>query len=204
MSAEPVAKRIADVQMELLGIKIPKSGYNPFNKNHYHELSDLFPPVLTACYKRCLFLKFDFTDSQAMLFVCDMNNIEDYIKYTVPMPVIRKLNKKMNIMQSEGSFITYLKRYLLVNAFHIQEDDVAEVITPDETNHDDGEDNKPLIKEKPRRDKPEVIDKALTDLKRKGVKITKASLFSNCNQLGMSDDIRKQVIDWISKNCEAE
>ena len=199
MSTESVAKRIADVQMELLGMKIPKSGYNPFNKNDYHELSDLFPPVLKACYKRGLFLKFDFTDSQAMLYVCDMNNIEDYIKYTVPMPTIKELNKKMNIMQSEGSFITYLRRYLLMTAFHIQEEDVAEAITLDD------EESKPLIKDKaakPKSDKPEVISKAIAELKKEGVKINKAILFSKCNKIGIPDNERQQVIDWIGKNCK--
>ena len=44
----------------------------------------------------------------------------------VPMPEVRELNGGMNIMQSEGAYITYLKRYLLTNMFLIMEKDVVD------------------------------------------------------------------------------
>lgn len=134
MSECTVYQRIAEIQIELMGMKIPKSGNNRFNKHKYHELEDLIPPILKECFKRELMLDFTFTSDEAILKVRDWNTPSDMASTRLPMPKISELNGGMNVAQSEGAFITYFKRYLLVNMFLIMEKDVidAEIEEPEE------------------------------------------------------------------------
>lgn len=126
MSECTVYQRIAEIQIELMGMKIPKSGNNRFNKHKYHELEDLIPPILKECFKRELMLDFTFTSDEAILKVRDWNTPSDMASTRLPMPKISELNGGMNVAQSEGAFITYFKRYLLVNMFLIMEKDVID------------------------------------------------------------------------------
>lgn len=198
-----VSAKIEEIQFALLSHEFPKSGYNKFSKNRYHELKDILPPIMKECHKRDLVLLFNFDSALATLDVADKNNVKNFYRFTMPMPKGGALNKQMNEIQSIGADSTYLKRYLLMNAFLILEDDVADALEPANESQEDVE--------KPSKDKvaknngtPEVITKALIDLDNKGVPITKASVYSKCNQLGMSDDIRKTVIDWIGENVKGD
>ena len=126
MSDSTVYQRIAEIQIELMEMKIPKTGYNRFNKHKYHELEDLIPPILKECFKRELMLDFTFTSDEAILKVRDWNTPADMASTRLPMPKISELNGGMNVAQSEGAFITYFKRYLLTNMFLIMEKDVID------------------------------------------------------------------------------
>ena len=107
-------------------MELPKSGYNKFNKFHYHELEDILPAIFQECYAQELFLEFSFTNELAQLKIRNWNEPGDSLITSVPMPEIVPLNKGMNVMQSEGSYITYTKRYLLTSIFHIMEKDVID------------------------------------------------------------------------------
>ena len=197
-----ILKKIAIIQKNLLETELPKSGHNKFAGFDYHELEDILPSIQLECFKQELILLFDFTEKQAILKVTNWNDLKDYVEFTVPMPVIQPMNKKMNVMQSEGAYITYLKKYLLGNAFLILERSVVETLP-----HEVEEDHKdePLIKEKPAKpETPAIINDALIDLDKKGVPITRASLFSKCSQLGLKKDERKAVTDWIKKNIKED
>ena len=107
-------------------MELPKSGYNKFGKYHYYELEDILPAIFQECYNQELFLEFSFTNELAQLKIRNWNEPGESLITSVPLPEIVPLNKGMNIMQSEGSYITYAKRYLLVNIFHIMEKDVID------------------------------------------------------------------------------
>ena len=199
-----VTSKISEIQLVLMNEKIPKSGYNKFNKNHYHELKDILPPVVRECNKRDLVLLFNFNHDYGYLDVCDKNNVDNYYRFSMPMPELKALNKKMNAVQSIGADVTYLKRYLIVNAFLILEDDVADALEPEEA---ETESSKPLIKEKKgkneRKNKtPEKINQALIDLDAKGVKITRMSVFSRVKAMLDDDEDRQPYIEWIEKNIK--
>ena len=109
----------------------------------------------------------------------------------------------MNVIQSIGADSTYLKRYLLVNAFLILEDDVADALEPDA---DTSKKSEVSVKEK-KSEKPEtpsIITQALIGLDKKGVKITRASVYSKCTQIGLNEDNRKEVMNWIENNIKEE
>ena len=121
-----IYQKIAGIQKNLLHKELPKSGYNKFGKFKYYELEDILPAIFSECYEQELFIEFSFTNDLAQLKIRNWKEPGESVITSVPMPGIVALNKGMNVMQSEGSYITYLKRYLLVNLFLIVEKDVVD------------------------------------------------------------------------------
>lgn len=127
-SRQKIHQKIARIQKNLMGMKLPKSGENKFANFKYYELEDILPAIFKECYNQELFLEFSFSLEEAQLKVRNWNEPGESVITSVPMPEIVPLNRGMNIMQSEGSYITYLKRYLLTNLFLIMEKDVVDAI----------------------------------------------------------------------------
>lgn len=121
-----IYQKIVGIQKNLLQKELPKSGYNKFGNFKYHELEDILPTIFRECYEQELFIEFSFTSELAQLKIRNWNEPGESVITSVPMPGIVPLNRGMNIMQSEGSYITYLKRYLLINMFLIVEKDVVD------------------------------------------------------------------------------
>lgn len=121
-----IYQKIAGIQKNLLQKELPKSGYNKFGNFKYHELEDILPIIFRECYNQELFIEFSFTNELAQLKIRNWNKPGESVITSVPMPEIVPLNRGMNIMQSEGSYITYLKRYLLINMFLLVEKDVVD------------------------------------------------------------------------------
>ena len=195
-----ILKKIALIQRNLMSMDIPKSGYNRFGGFHYHELEDLLPPITQQCFEQELILHFDFTEKEAILKVMNWNDANDYIAYTVPMPPITAMNKKMNIMQSEGSYITYLKKYLLVNAFLIMEKSTVEQMTPE---HEEPKDtsirNTSVTKKSCDGVVPHAINKALQRISSKGVEINPETVYAHVNWNGINDDEKAACREYIDK-----
>lgn len=120
-----IFKKIADVQMELQKIEFTKSGHNKFGNFKYFELDDIMPCIQTKCYEQGLMMQFLFTEKKATLMIVDVQSNERFCN-EIPMPEVKELNKKMNVVQSLGAYITYLKRYLLLNTFCICEKSVID------------------------------------------------------------------------------
>lgn len=127
-SHQKIHQKIARIQKNLMAMKLPKSGENKFANFKYYELEDILPAIFKECYNQELFLEFSFSLEEAQLKVRNWNEPGESVITSVPMPEIVPLNRGMNIMQSEGSYITYLKRYLLTNLFLIMENDVVDAI----------------------------------------------------------------------------
>ncbi len=127
-SHQKIHQKIARIQKNLMAMKLPKRGENKFANFKYYELEDILPAIFKECYNQELFLEFSFSLEEAQLKVRNWNEPGESVITSVPMPEIVPLNRGMNIMQSEGSYITYLKRYLLTNLFLIMEKDVVDAI----------------------------------------------------------------------------
>lgn len=127
-SHQKIHQKIARIQKNLMAMKLPKSGENKFANFKYYELEDILPAIFKECYNQELFLEFSFSLDEAQLKVRNWNEPGESVITSVPMPEIVPLNRGMNIMQFEGSYITYLKRYLLTNLFLIMEKDVVDAI----------------------------------------------------------------------------
>ena len=125
-----IYKKLARIQRKLMGVEIPKSGRNKFQKYNYYELEDLLPPIFEACFEERLTLMFNFTEDAAVLHLKSWDaNTEvsalDEIRVRAPFPELAP-NKGMSNIQAEGAYITYLKRYLLINLFLIMENDIVD------------------------------------------------------------------------------
>ena len=200
-----ILKKVAQIQLELMGEKIPKTGYNKFNGNKYHELEDLLPVITKKCFEHELILLFDFPSyQQAVLRVTNWNDASDFVAFNVPIPVIEKMNSKMNIMQSEGSYITYLKRYLLINAFLIMERDVAEVLESDEPKKTRAPSHSTPKEEPPvNTECPHSIKMALKRIKSKGINPTKKTVFAHVNWKQISEVEKEAAKAWIDRMEES-
>jgi len=59
-----IYRKIAEVQVSLLNMALPKSGFNRFGNFKYFELKDILGPIITECYKQGLVLTFSFIEDK--------------------------------------------------------------------------------------------------------------------------------------------
>lgn len=197
-----IHQKIANIQRNLMNKELPKTGYNSYKKFHYHELEDILPAIFQECYIQELFLEFSFTTELAQLKIRNWNEPGESVITSVPMPEIVPLNKGMNLMQSEGSYITYLKRYLLTNMFLIMEKDTVDSdnITTTTTTTTKSEDVKPepVTASDPVQKVREYIHK-----KDKTISITPSMINTNRMKMFKSGKLSKEeskiVWDWFKK-----
>lgn len=121
-----IYEKLANVQMNLLKKPLKKSGYNSFGKFNYFELKDILPAIMEECYKEGLILTFSFMEDYAILKIRDTDSAELVESNRVSVPKLEIVKKGMNVMQSYGSYMTYIKRYLLLNTFLLDEDSVID------------------------------------------------------------------------------
>lgn len=111
------------VSCELAKMNLKKSGKNSFLKFEYYELSDFLPQLYKLCLDNLLFLKVDIEKDKAVLIVKDCETeAEETFTHTFHFN-IGQTSDKVDVMQREGCIATYMRRYLLINAFGIIEPD---------------------------------------------------------------------------------
>lgn len=191
-SHQKIHQKIARVQKNLMAMKLPKSGENKFANFKYYELEDILPAIFKECYNQELFLEFSFSLEEAQLKVRNWNEPGESVITSVPMPEIVPLNRGMNIMQSEGSYITYLKRYLLTNLFLIMEKDVVDAIPQNNSVSESVVASDPVQKVR------EYIHS-----KDKTIEITPLMINQNRMKMVKSGDLTKEesktVFEWFKK-----
>jgi hypothetical protein len=116
-----IGQKIQIIKKRLLESNLKKSGYNKFSNFKYYELQDFVPNIIRLCNDFGLLTVFDFTETEGTLKIIDIDDMNSKIEYRVPMtkPEIKGCNEVQNL----GGSITYLKRYLFINAFDIIEND---------------------------------------------------------------------------------
>lgn len=149
-----IYEKLESMQTILLATKINKSGKNKHNGAEYYELEDLLPPVKIVCKQHNVLTYFNFPYDitmmgyRAELHLINLDNIDNNLIFEVPYPKLEKINNGMNIMQSEGAYITYLKRYLLLNTFDLIEKEIIDASNWD-NNDDTRETPSVVIDERP-------------------------------------------------------
>ena len=123
--------KLARIQNELMNTKIPKTGVNKFQKFKYHELEDLVPPIFQACFKEEITFFFTFTHDEGVLHLKSWEKegevgTRDELTVRAPLPPISIESNNNQAIQDTGKYITYIKRYLLMNTFLIMEKEVAD------------------------------------------------------------------------------
>jgi hypothetical protein len=121
-----VKKAIQEIRVKLQNLNIVKTGHNKFAKFRYYELADFIPNVNELCLIHGISTNFSVDNEKATLEISDIESDESVV-FSVPFvtPEIKGANATQNL----GGAITYIKRYLYMNAFEIVENDHFDSVT---------------------------------------------------------------------------
>lgn len=125
ISAMSIYEKLARIQEEVMNTSFSKSGENKFQKYDYFELEDLLQKIIPLTIKYETTIMFSFTE-HGVLKLKDWNPEKGEVSIRVPFPELEAINRGTNKIQSTGAYITYLKRYLLMNMFLIMEKDIVD------------------------------------------------------------------------------
>ena len=175
-------KKIMQVQCNLFNQKFKKSGHNKYGNFDYFELEDILPVVVKECFKNDLIIEFAFFFFFSLLKIRDIGDPGVIVTNRIPFPAVEEL-PRMNIVQSLGSYLTYAKRYLLLNSFHICEDSYIDSDTFTENKNE--EKKKPsypnTVTRKKQRVYPQTVEEHLEffekNLKDEGKKVNRKNMF---------------------------
>lgn len=120
-----IYEKLARIQEEVMNTSFSKSGENKFQKYDYFELEDLLQKIIPLTIKYETTIMFSFT-SDGVLKLKDWDPEKGEVSIRVPFPELEAINRGTNKIQSTGAYITYLKRYLLMNMFLIMEKDIVD------------------------------------------------------------------------------
>lgn len=194
--------KLANVQINLLKRKLPKSGYNKFGKFRYFELKDIMGPIIEECFKEGLVLTFSFMGDYAILKIRDTSNAELLESNRVAVPELKEMNKGMNIMQSYGSYMTYLKRYLLLNTFLLDEDSFIDS-DEDKYLHSTPEKQRVTPKEEEEAFELKTPDDYLeffeNELTRQGLHLNTITLYKMCSSYAKTHDFKQKEVRELIK-----
>jgi hypothetical protein len=124
-----VYAKLQKARVMLQSMPIKKSGFNSFAGFKYFELSDFLPSVNTIFAELGLCSVFCINDGEATLRIYDSEFggvifFNSPIADTVSKVVIE--GGKSPAIQALGSLHTYLRRYLLINALELVENDIVD------------------------------------------------------------------------------
>jgi ERF superfamily len=125
------------VMMQDEGIK--KMGKNTFAKYDYYKLSDLNTVMNRALKENRLCTHFQVTEQIAMLTIYNIDNPSEELFFS--MPFVDAEMSKVTPIQNWGASISYLQRYLILEAFQIGECEVE--VDSSEQSENRANENKP-------------------------------------------------------------
>ena len=126
--AKNVYRKLLDARLEFLQRGIKKSGKNMNLAFYYFELEDIVPPATEIFDKVGLIALPNFIGDTATITIVNIDNPEETIVFSAPFdkiePIVSNAGKQVtNSMQTLGSSITYMRRYLYMIALDICEPD---------------------------------------------------------------------------------
>ena len=122
-----VYQRLQIARLALQEKELKKSGKNKFAGYEYFELQDFLPTVQTIFGDTGLSAVFRCDAEMASLTVYNNEKPDESIVFTAPMAAAEL--KGCHPVQNLGASISYLRRYLYVNALEIVEHDALDATT---------------------------------------------------------------------------
>lgn len=116
-----IYQKLQACRVELQKLNLKKSGENKFARFKYFELADFLPAINELFHKYGLFDRFQINKETATLSIIDTDTEAEPIIFS--MPTASADLKGGTPIQSLGAQITYLRRYLYMNALDIVEND---------------------------------------------------------------------------------
>ena len=117
-----IYKKVNELRNEISNIKLNKTGYNPHSKHKFFELEDFLGHTKSICYKLNVSTKFDIVGDEAILTVFDIDSGESLEFKTL----YKNTTNIKDEIQSLGSSMAYLRRYLYVDLLELIENDVVD------------------------------------------------------------------------------
>ena len=121
-----VYKKLQLARILLQNTKLSKSGKNKFAGYDYFELPDFLPAIQNICEDVGLCGVFKCDAGMAYLIIYNTEK-DDSVVFSAPMSSAAL--KGCHEVQNLGAVISYLRRYLWVNAFEIVEHDALDATT---------------------------------------------------------------------------
>ena len=122
-----VYQKLQIARLSLQAKELKKSGKNKFAGYEYFELHDFLPTVQTIFADTGLAAVFRCNTETATLTVYNVEMPQEQIEFTAPMAAAEL--KGCHPVQNLGASISYLRRYLYVNALEIVEHDALDATT---------------------------------------------------------------------------
>jgi hypothetical protein len=111
-------------RLKLQDTHLTKSGHNKFAGYKYFELGDFLPTIQKICNDVGICGHITFYTDIAILSITDLDDASQFIEFKCPMSTAAL--KGCHDVQNLGAVLTYIRRYLWVNAFEIVESDVVD------------------------------------------------------------------------------
>lgn len=121
-----VHNKLMQARIALQAKQLKKSGHNKFAGYEYFELGDFLPTVQSICADIGICGTVSFYPDKAELTITD---ITDNTSIVFPCPMATAMLKGCHDVQNLGASMTYIRRYLWVNALEIVEHDALDAIT---------------------------------------------------------------------------
>ncbi len=125
--------RIQKTRAELVKKNLKKSGVNKYTQNTYYELGDFMPELTELMYQNGIASKFLLEEKQAKLWIINVDKPEKREIFYIPVAASEV--KGATAIQNLGAQMTYLRRYLHMNAFEIAEGDTEDAQAQEEIKH---------------------------------------------------------------------
>lgn len=121
------------IKQKILETNLKKTGKNKFAGFEYYELSDILPTIVNLCNEFKLFTYIKYDEDYASLTIINAENDTEKIVITSPMKNLEL--KGCNEIQALGGVETYQRRYLLMTAFDIVENDMFDGLDGENDNN---------------------------------------------------------------------
>lgn len=143
-----VHKKLQQARIKLQSIELKKSGVNKFAGFQYFELGDFLPTVQSIFAEIGLGSSIKFNSDMAELTIIDTDaphNLAAPPSVIFTCPVVVPTMKGCNEIQALGAMMTYIRRYLYVNALEIVEHDAIDATTGQDKGVQDKKEKLPTI-----------------------------------------------------------
>lgn len=119
-----IYEKLQEMRCELQNRNLKKSGKNVFAGYDYFELQDIIPTINILMQKRKVTSSITFDKDMAVLAIINSEKPEEVVEFTSPveMAILKGCHNTQNL----GATITYIRRYLYINAFEIAEYDALD------------------------------------------------------------------------------
>ena len=121
-----IHKKLAAIKKELSETKIPKSGHNKHLNFKYHELADFLGVITRLNAEHGINEMISVDNDLAVLTLYDSDS-DGTVSVSVPF-VMADMQPKNDSIQKLGATLTYLRRYLYLQAYAITEHDAIDAL----------------------------------------------------------------------------